>query len=96
MLERLSKEDFATLIGRTIKVGAGAQSADLEVAEATELASPSPRATKPFRLVLRSRDAWRVPQGTFRVEHPTLGTLELFAVPTGPDGKGFCYEIIFN
>jgi hypothetical protein len=47
-------------------------------------------------VILRSRENWRAPQGMFRVEHPTLGQLEMFAVPIGPDGQGLCYEILFN
>jgi len=96
MLEKLRKEDFEPLIGQKIKVGAGAASAELEVAEASELKSPSPREAPPFRVILRSHEGWRAPQGMFRVEHPTLGDLELFVVPIGPDGKGLCYEILFN
>jgi len=96
MLDRLRKEDFEPLIGQKIKVASGNASAELEVAEASALKSPSPRETPPFRLILRSREGWLAPQGMFRVEHPTLGTLEMFAVPVGPDSQGFCYEILFN
>ena len=96
MLDRLRKEDFEPLIGRRIKVAVGASSTELEVVEASALKSPSPRETPPFRLILRSREGWRAPQGMFRVEHPTLGDLEMFAVPVGPDAEGFCYEILFN
>jgi len=96
MLDRLRREDFEPLIGERIKVTSGDASAELEVAEASSLKSPSPRETPPFRLILRSRENWRAPQGMFRVDHPTLGTLEMFAVPIGPDAQGLCYEILFN
>jgi hypothetical protein len=96
MLDQLRKEDFEPLIGQKLKVSAGASSSELEVAEASTLKSPSPRETPPFRVILRSRENWRAPQGMFRVEHPTLGTLEMFAVPVGPDNLGLCYEILFN
>lgn len=96
MLDRLRKEDFEPLLGRNLKVTSGMSSTELEVADASELRSPSPRATPPFRLILRSRAGWRAPQGMFRVEHPTLGALEMFAVPVGPDGVGLCYEVLFN
>jgi hypothetical protein len=96
MLDKLRKEDFEPLVGRNLKVTAGDATTELEVAEARELKSPSPRGTPPFRLILRSREGWRATQGMFRVEHPTLGTLEMFAVPVGPDSLGLCYEILFN
>lgn len=96
MLEKLGKQDFDPLVGQKVKVTAGALSGELAVAETAELASPSPRSTKPFRIILRSREDWRAPQGIFRVEHPTLGALDMFAVPIGPDSLGWCYEIVFN
>ena len=96
MLERLCKEDFEPLVGQKLKVMSGTSSTELELAEASELKSPSPRATRPFRLILRSRENWRAPQGMLRVEHPSLGALEMFAVPVGPDGVGLCYEVLFN
>jgi len=96
MLDRLRKEDFDSLIGQTLKATVGDASADLELAEATSLKSPSPRETPPFRLILRSRENWRGPQGIYRIEHPSLGPIEMFIVPIGPDGQGLCYEALFN
>ena len=96
MLDRVSKEDFEPLVGQKVKVYQGDSSADVEVKEVVATSSPSPRATEPFRIVLRSRDGWVATQGIFRIEHPVLGELELFAVPIGPDVEGLCYEIIFN
>lgn len=96
MLDRLRKEDFEPLVGQKIKVYKDESGSELEVKEVVATRSPSPRATEPFRIVLRSRDGWVAAQGMFRIEHPTLGALELFAVPIGPDGEGLCYEIIFN
>ncbi|HSE12939.1 MAG TPA: hypothetical protein VLB69_09915 [Rudaea sp.] len=96
MLSRLCKEDFEPLLGRTVSVNAGGSNADLEVKEVVAIPGPSPRATTPFRLVLRSREGWRAAQGIFRVQHPTLGALDVFSVPIGPDAEGLCYEIIFN
>ena len=96
MLDRVRKEDFEPLVGRKVKVYQGDSSADVEVKEVVATRSPSPRATEPFRIVLRSRNGWVATQGIFRIEHPALGMLELFAVPIGPDSEGLCYEIIFN
>lgn len=96
MLDKLRREDFESLVGRTLKVTVGGASTELEVAEAIPLKSPSPRATPPFRVILRSRENWRGPQGMYRIEHPTLGPIEIFFVPIGPDGQGLCYEALFN
>jgi len=96
VLDQLKVEDFLPLVGQSLDVEFGAQRTPLEIKEASTINSPSPRATPAFHVVMRSRSNWRVPQGIFRLHHPALGALDIFTVPIGPDGQGFCYEIVFN
>jgi len=96
MLDRLSLEDFSPLVGSDVEVRAYGQQARLKVKAAAPIKSPSPRATQPFHLVLSAPPAWRLPQGLYKLTHPTLGEIELFTVPIGLDGSDFCYEVIFN
>ena len=96
MLDRLSLEDFLPHVGSEVELTAYGQQARVTVKEAAPIKSPSPRATQPFHLVLSAPPTWRMPQGLYRLTHPRLGDLELFTVPIGPDGGGFCYEVIFN
>lgn len=98
MLDQIKVDQFESLVGTTLRLsGSSAEYADLELVQARPLANPSPRAELPFLLTLRENGASRViPQGIFRLHHPTLGELDLFVVPVGPDGKGMCYEITFN
>ncbi len=51
-----------------------------------------------YALVFRAppRRAAHAPQGTYRLTHAELGTLEVFLVPIGPDAGGMRYEAIFN
>jgi hypothetical protein len=37
-----------------------------------------------------------VPQATYPVEHPALGTMEIFIVPIGPLDGGNGYEAVFT
>jgi hypothetical protein len=37
-----------------------------------------------------------MPQGIYKLNHPTLGELDLFLVPVGQDNQGFQYEAAFN
>jgi hypothetical protein len=37
-----------------------------------------------------------LPQRIYRLTNETLGTLELFLVPIGPDADGMRYEAVFN
>ena len=96
MLDRLCLEDFLPHVGSEMDVSAYGHNARVTIKEAAPIKSPSPRATQPFHLVLSAPSAWRLPQGLYKFAHPSLGELELFAVPIGPEGDAFCYEVIFN
>lgn len=96
MLDRLSLEDFLPLVGTEVEVSAFGQTMRMKLREAAAIQSPSPRALPPFHLVLSATPTSRMPQGMFRMAHPKLGDIEMFAVPIGPVDDGFCYEIIFN
>jgi hypothetical protein len=37
-----------------------------------------------------------LPQATYRLEHATLGAMDVFLVPIGQDREGVRYEAIFN
>jgi hypothetical protein len=37
-----------------------------------------------------------LPQQIRRVEHPSLGSMEIFLVPIGPDASGMQYEAVFG
>jgi hypothetical protein len=58
--------------------------------------SPVTDTGRPFALVFRSRGPAPLPQRIYRLEHPTLGALELFLVPLGPEGGGMRFEAVFN
>src|SRR3954464_7977667 len=49
-----------------------------------------------FSLLFLSRAGPFLPQATYRVTHPKLGTLELFLVPVGPIHGGNGYEAVFT
>ena len=95
-LDRLGLEDFLPHVGSQMEISAHGQRAHVTLKEAAPIMSPSPRATPPFHLVLGAPPTWRMPQGLFRLAHPRLGELDLFAVPIGPHDGEFCYEVIFN
>lgn len=49
-----------------------------------------------FALTFRAPTRSAAPQAIYNVEHDTLGALEIFLVPIGPDALGMRYEAIFN
>jgi hypothetical protein len=49
-----------------------------------------------FSLTFQSAPGPFVPQATYPIAHPKLGTLEMFIVPLGPKNGGNQYEVIFT
>ena len=70
------------------------RTAELRLVSATDVGS-SPRQVQ-FSLIFQGPpDAPRF-QSIFRLEHETLGALDLFLVPIGINETGLQYEAIFN
>jgi hypothetical protein len=85
-------QEFRLLIGAD-------QTLVLELAEVEDRGHrPTAEGTlSTYSLVFRSPGEMRhVPQGTYRLEHATLGALDVFLVPIGPLGGGMRYQAVFN
>ena len=50
----------------------------------------------PFSLEFTDTEHDHVPQQIVAVEHPELGSFDLFVVPLGPSDQGMRYEAIFT
>jgi hypothetical protein len=70
------------------------QTLALELVQVHE-ANYSPRLEN-FSLLFRGPMAPVLPQRIYRLDHNSLGRLEIFLVPLGPDGEGMQYEAVFN
>jgi len=49
-----------------------------------------------FSILLRGPSDTPLGQGTYRVEHDTIGAFDLFIVPISQDRDGLNYEACFN
>jgi hypothetical protein len=70
------------------------QTADLELVSVTDLNS-TPRQQQFALEFLAPLDA-PLYQGIFKLEHDTLGALDLFLVPIARDKEGVRYQAVFN
>ena len=96
MLERMTREDFEPHLNTTFRLLHGGQE-PLEL-ELVEIAGGD-RAYEhsySFSLVFRGGPHFTLQQHTFTLEHPALGTLDIFLVPIARDADGFRYEAVFN
>lgn len=98
MLEKFTTADFTELVNQTCRLHHDAlPELDATLVEARELSDhPGPGGRKPFSLMFRAPAETPAEQGIYRVEHPRVGTLEMFLVPIGADDDGLLFEAVFT
>jgi hypothetical protein len=91
-LETLSVDDFAPLRGDRFRIAPdGWAPFEVELVEVTEI-DREPGGRAPFSLVFQGGPDPPLPQRIRRVEHETLGVMEIFLVPIASDR----YEAVFT
>ena len=92
---------FARHVGETFVIRPPeGEPLEVELVEALALAVredvPEGVRKEPFSLLFRAQVQDALPQQIYRIEHGTLGDLDLFLVPLGPDTVGMRYEAVFS
>lgn len=97
MLQDLTPASFEAHLGTPFRIHYGGESpleAVLYEVRRHEQ-HPGPR-NEPFSAYFRSPLKPILPQSIYRLENETMGTMEIFLVPIGPDAQGMRYEAVFN
>jgi hypothetical protein len=69
----------------------------LTLTEVRPLGTSRPGASRqPFALTFRGAPTLRLPQQIRRLEHATLGAMDIFLVQTGANATGSDFEAVFN
>ncbi|HLO77849.1 MAG TPA: hypothetical protein VK196_15440 [Magnetospirillum sp.] len=50
----------------------------------------------PFQLRFSAPSLNMLPQAIYRLQHATLGEIDVFLVPIRPEGDHYCYQAVFN
>jgi len=98
MQRLLTPADFEALEAPLVlnaKVGERDLAIELRVESVTTRPSHRLRA-QPFSLCLKGPGKPLLPQGMYPLQHPKLGEIALFIVPSGADGASTDYEVTFN
>lgn len=94
-MEKLNRDDFATQLNTTFKVDYfPGRPTDLKLIQVTELQQRNRQES--FALLFQGPGDAVLDQRQHRVEHPELGSGELFLVPVARVDEGFQYEAVFN
>lgn len=73
----------------------GREGLPLELVEVHSQGAPPSGRRQPFSLVFRGPRQPVLPQQIYALTNETLGRLEIFLVPIGPDEAGLRYEAVF-
>lgn len=96
-LGTVTVEIFTPVVGQTFEAVFADGRLPLTLAEARSLGAPhKPGGRAPFALMFHGRAGLRLPQMIYRLEHATLGTLDIFLVQIADDAGGAKLEAIFN
>jgi len=104
MLADLTISDFVGHVNDSFRIALGTEELlELQLIEARTIgesrrpAAPGLR-EQPFSLIFKSPRDRLLAQRIYPIEHPALGTLEIFLVPLGPaaDATGLHYQAVFN
>jgi hypothetical protein len=96
-LDKIEATSFERHIRQIFHAASGAYAAEWELDSVTLLGSAGSKAQRQsFSLVFKAPAGHRLSQGIYKIDHPELGTLEIFLVPIRANQDGFYLEAIFN
>lgn len=95
ILEAFARDNFANRSNQIFRIHFTAEEAvDCELIEVSELRKQI--GGESFSIVFLAPLTAPVEQQIYRIDHPEMGSFELFLVPVGKDDKGVKYEAVFN
>ncbi len=98
MLGKLTPADFSKCLNKAFNLRLESATLVLELITVDEPGTGAPGGGRrqPFSLTFRGPEEPVLPQRVYALEHATMGRLEIFLVPIGPDEAGICYQAVFS
>ena len=93
-LAELTAASFTGRLHETFTLATPGNALKLVLAEVEELGQSQHRRAFSLRFLGPSKPI--LPQATYRLDHPAMGSLEMFLVPLGPKDGGMRYEAVFT
>lgn len=100
-LDAVTSETFSKYRGTRFLIrGDSMSGAEFDLIDVSESSRRKPKgrglaSRSPFSIVFRGPVHCELRQGTYQVEHESLGTFELFLVPVGPKRDTYRLEAVF-
>jgi hypothetical protein len=97
MLDKVTKETFEPIKGGVFELLlAGGQTLPLELSAVLGTGLRGLAKREQFSLHFRGPATPVLPQKIYRLQHPSVGALEIFLVPIRRDASGMTYEAVFT
>lgn len=87
-------EEFGRALNSTFTAGVDGRPVELQLVKVEEKAGP--RHDNAFSIEFAGPLEPSLEQGIYRLEHPGLGSFDLFLVPVAGDDDGYVYESVFT
>jgi hypothetical protein len=96
-LASATKEMFDAHKGTTFLMRVTAnETLALELLATEPLSTPAGATRTSFLVRFRAAERRVLPQRTYELEHPVMGAMAIFLVPSGPDAVGMRYDAVFS
>lgn len=98
MLDTLTSDDFVSRVDEAFETSIDGTPVVLKLINVDVMDERYSRADarRSFSLTFHGPSEPLLPQGTYTLSNDTLGALEVFTVPLGPDNGVHRYEVVFN
>lgn len=95
-LAELTLESFLPLVAQQFRLHAGDAELNALLVEARAVGQSLPDRRQAFSLIFTGPASPVLPQSIYRVEHASLGELDVFLVPVGLRDSRVEYQAVFN
>ena len=89
-------EEFAACLDQDFEIVFTDGTLPVKLSEARPLGVRPESIREPFSLAFVAGRPLRLPQGIYKMRHPSLGEMELFLVQVAADANSSTFEAVFN
>jgi hypothetical protein len=95
-LDKVECAQFAACLNQDFEIVFSDGTLPLKLSEARPLGIRPESIREPFALTFVAGRPLRLPQGTYKMRHATLGEMEIFLVQVAVDQTSSTFEAVFN
>ena len=95
-LDKVECAQFAACLGQEFEIVFTDGTLPLRLSEARPFGVRPESIREPFALTFVAGQPLKLPQGTYKMRHATLGEMEIFLVQVAADQTSSSFEAVFN